>query len=153
VGTVHYYYFEQVTGSYTTATFVLSVEFFASALFDIDRHFFGQSGRKYTLFAGSAIFALGLFCYAAAHGLPLLFLGALLLGLSVALFSGNNDALLFETLKSLGKEKRFHHYQGKASSMFQIGLAQLPCSPALSHRLACASFSLLPSSHKFWRRL
>jgi hypothetical protein len=51
-----------------------------------------------------------------------LFLGSIFCGLSECLFNGNNNALLYESLKSGGQEGRFHHYQGRTSSMLQLAL-------------------------------
>ena len=39
------------------------------------------------------------------------------------LFSGNNDALLFETLRAEDRATEFAEYQGRLSSMFQFALA------------------------------
>jgi len=116
-------YFQQITSSYTAATFVLSLEVISCALLDIPTGIFSDKiGRKYTLAIGSASCAASLAFYAFAQNLATLICGACLLGLSLALFSGNNNALLFETLKAEGKEKQYHHVQGRASSMFQLGL-------------------------------
>jgi MFS family permease len=116
-------YFQQVTGSYTLATLALALEVISAAVLDIPTGVFSDKiGRKYTLALGSGCYALTLVCYASAHSLAPLIAGALLFGLSYALFSGNNNALLYESLKAVGKEKEFHHYQGRTSSMFQIGL-------------------------------
>ncbi|MGE3624439.1 MAG: MFS transporter [Bdellovibrionales bacterium] len=116
-------YFEQVTGSYTAATLILATETLMAALLDIPTGIFSDRfSRRATLACGSASYALSLTCYAFGSHFAVFILGATLFGLSLALFSGNNNAMLYETLKAEGKEKRFHHYQGRASSMFQIGL-------------------------------
>ena len=117
-------FFAQITGSYAQAMIVLSVLTISSALLEIPTGILSDKiGRKWTIVLGSLFSSLGVFCYAAAHDAPLLYLGAFLNGLSCCLFSGNNDALLFETLKSEGKENKFHHYLGKTNSMFQLALA------------------------------
>ena len=116
-------YYAQVAGSYTAATAVLAIETLSAALFDIPTGIVSDKlGRKLTLTMGSTCFALSGTCYALAHGFGMLAAGATFYGLSYALFSGNNNALLFESLKAAGREKEFHHYQGRLSSMFQLGL-------------------------------
>lgn len=116
-------YFHQITGSYAQAMLVLSLEVLAAALLDIPTGIFSDKvGRKYTLALGSMSYACSLACYAFAPSMGMLVLGAILFGFALALFSGNNNALLFETLKGEGIEDRYPHYLGRVSSMFQIGL-------------------------------
>jgi MFS family permease len=43
-------------------------------------------------------------------------------GIGRCLFSGNNDALMLESLKEQGLENDFAHYQGRAGGMFQLAL-------------------------------
>ncbi len=66
--------------------------------------------------------------------------GALLQGLSRAFYSGNNDALLHDTLKEIGKEDDYHTYLGKISSMFQVALA---IASATGGFMASQSYSLV----------
>lgn len=116
-------YFADIAGSYTAGMSVLAVETIAAALFDIPTGIFSDRvGRRLTMGCGSLCCALALGCYAFAHGLPLLYLGAVLWGLGQCLFSGNNNALLYESLQSAGMESQFHHYRGSTGSMYQLGL-------------------------------
>ncbi len=57
--------------------------------------------------------------------------GAALEGLSFALFSGNQEAFLYDTLRDAGSEKAFAEYQGRLSSMFQFALATSALTAAL----------------------
>jgi MFS family permease len=116
-------YLAHVGGSYTLAMAILSLENIVSALMDIPTGLLSDRvGRKKTMALGSASVALALACYASALNLWVLFLGAVLHGLSMCLFNGNNNALLYETLKSANRENEFHHELGRTSSMFQIAL-------------------------------
>mgnify|MGYP000034195959 CR=1 FL=1 len=54
--------------------------------------------------------------------MPILVIGAILSGLSGSLFSGNNSALLYDTLKENRKEDKYAEFEGKNSSMFQFAL-------------------------------
>ena len=116
-------YFVPIAGSYTLAMSVMAVETLTAALLDVPTGIFSDRiGRRVTLACGSLFAALGTLCYAAAHDMKLLYGGALCWGLSQCLFSGNNNALLYESLKSAGLEQRFHHYRGSTGSMFQLAL-------------------------------
>lgn len=117
-------YFAAIAGSYTQAMTILSIATITAVLMDIPSGVLSDKiGRKFTITMGSLFSVLGISCYAAASSVELLYLGAALCGLSHCMFSGNNDALLFETLKEQGKENLFHHYLGRTSSMFQIALS------------------------------
>lgn len=125
-------YFQQITGSYALAMAVFSCITFTSAAMEIPMGIFSdKTGRRFTMVTASFASTLAVACYAFADAPLLLFIGAFLAGISKALFSGNNEALLFETLKSVGKENEFHHYHGRAGSMFQSALAA---------SAACAAF-------------
>ena len=116
-------YFANISGSYTAAMSIMATETLAAALFDIPTGIFSDRiGRRMTMACGSLACTLAITCYAFAHGILLLYIGAVLWGLGVCLFSGNNNALLYETLQSAGLEKEYHHYRGKTGSMYQLAL-------------------------------
>ena len=103
---------------------VLAVETLAAALFDIPTGIFSdRMGRRLTMASGSFCCALALVCYALGHTIGTLYAGAVLTGLGQCLFSGNNNALLYESLQSEGLENRYHHYRGSTGSMYQLALS------------------------------
>lgn len=117
-------YYQRVTGSYTLALSILSVVFISAALFEIPTGIFSDKiGRKKTVLLGTACCTLGLFLYAVGGSYWMLVLGAVFEGLSRSFYSGNNDALLHETLQESGQEHEYHSFLGKTSSMFQIAAA------------------------------
>lgn len=121
-------YYAGITGSYTTAMSVVALDIFSSALFDIPTGVFSDRlGRRLTMAIGSFSYMAGTFCYAFAADIRMLYAGAILWGLGRCLFSGNNNALLYESLQSEGLESDYHHYRGATGSMFQLAL----CSSAL----------------------
>ncbi len=125
-------YFAQITGSYTLAMAVFSVQWIVSALADIPTGVLSDKmGRKFTIVLASACSTIGIAIWAFSTHSAGLFLGSIFCGLSECLFNGNNNALLYESLKSSGQEGRFPHYQGRTSSMFQL---------ALGLSAICASF-------------
>ena len=114
-------YFGQICGSYTAAMSVMAVETLSAALFDIPTGIFSdRMGRRFTMAFGSVACALA--CYAFAHGIGLLYVGGILWGLGQCLFSGNNNALLYESLQAAGLAGRYHHYRGSTGSMYQLAL-------------------------------
>jgi len=116
-------YFAQITGSYLLAMTILAVETLTSAVMDIPTGIFSdRAGRKFTMIIGSVATTLSVGCYAIAGDFKWLVVGSALSGLGQCLFNGNNNALLYESLKSTGQEDQFHHYQGRTKSMFQLAL-------------------------------
>lgn len=116
-------YFAQITGSYTLAMSLFAVIMVSSALFEIPTGIYSDIiGRKKTILFGSIAATLSAICYATGFTYWPLCIGAILEGLSRAWYSGNNDALLYDSLQQSGKKKYFAHYLGKTSSMFQLAL-------------------------------
>jgi MFS family permease len=94
-----------------------------SALVDIPTGVLSDKmGRKFTLVLASVCSTVGIALWAFSTNSAGLFLGGVFCGLSECLFNGNNNALLYESLKSAGEESRFHHYLGRTGSMFQLAL-------------------------------
>lgn len=72
---------------------------------------------------GAISSTLSVLFFAIGDSFGVLAVGALFGGLSQALFSGNNDALLYDTLKENQREVDFASVQSQTSSMFQFALA------------------------------
>ena len=116
-------YFAKVTGSYALAMSLFSIAMFASALFEIPTGILSDKiGRRKTVIIGAAAAVLSVICYAIGSGYVFLAIGALFEGISRALYSGNNDALLHDSLRDLKKTEFYDHYLGKISAMFQAAL-------------------------------
>lgn len=116
-------YFAHVTGSYALATSLFSVVMVASAFFEIPTGVFSDFiGRKNTVILGAISATASAILYAAGHSYWPLFIGALMEGLSRAWYSGNNDALLYESVSESKNKESFAHHLGKTSSMFQLAL-------------------------------
>lgn len=117
-------YFARVTGSYALGMSIFSLAYVSSAIFEVPTGIVSDMvGRKKTTILGAASSVLCVTLYAIGGSYWMLVLGALLQGLSRAFYSGNNDALLHDTLREIGKENKYHTYLGKTSSMFQVALA------------------------------
>ena len=133
-------YFSQVTGSYALGMSVFSIAYIAAAVFEVPTGVVSDVlGRKKTAVLGAICSTICMTFYAIGGSFLMLVLGATFQGASRAFYSGNNDALLHDSLKELGKEDRYHFYLGKTGSMFQVALA---ISSLLGGFLATRSFAL-----------
>ena len=134
-------YFAKVSGSYALAMSVFSAMFLSAALFEIPTGVLSDRlGRKWTLVIGTVAILLGMVLYALAHSYIFLLAGAVLEGFSRALYSGNNNALLHDTLEQMGEKDAYHRFLGKVSSLFQIAAA---IAAIIGGLLASISFELV----------
>ena len=116
-------YFAKVTGSYALAMSLFSVTMFSSALFEVPTGILSDRiGRKKTITAGALFSVFSVICYAIGGGYIALAIGALFEGIARAFYSGNNNAMLHDSLRDLQKVDTFDHYLGKTSAMFQVAL-------------------------------
>ena len=114
-------YFQQITGSYALGMSLFSVTMISSALLEIPTGIFSDYiWRKKTIMLGALSSLLAVVFYAIGINYGILLVGALLEGLQRAWYSGNNDALLYETLSHADKQEDYDHHLGKVSSMFQL---------------------------------
>lgn len=117
-------YFSQVVGSYTLAMGLFSAVMLSSAAFEIPTGILSDKlGRKSTVVLGSVAAFLAVLFYAVGSDFYILLLGAVFEGLSRSLFSGNNDALLHDSLLEKGNQKDFAEFSGKTGSFSQIAIA------------------------------
>lgn len=133
-------YFSQVTGSYATAMTIIAADKIFQAIFEIPTGMFSDLiNRKDTLILSgiSAIIAISIWAF--SQNFYFLLFGTLFSGLSGALTSGNDDALLYDSLKEIGKEDEYHNYYSKLGS-FQ--LTAFSISAFLGGFLAITSFQL-----------
>lgn len=122
-GPIAIIYFAQVTGSYALGLAVFSIAAITSALFEVPTGVLSDRvGRKKTIIFGSLASVLAISSYAVANSFIILALGAIFEGLASAFFSGNNEALLYDTLNQQKRISTFSDTLGKLSSMFQAGL-------------------------------
>jgi len=134
-------YFAHVTGSFALGMSIFSISMISSALLEIPTGIFSDLvGRRKTVLLGSlSAIAYSVF-YAAGGSFWILAAGAVLDGLSQAFYSGNNDALLHDSLSESNNEHQYDEYLGKISSMFQAALA---ISALIGSVLAQWSFPLI----------
>ncbi|MGE0109922.1 MAG: MFS transporter [Bdellovibrionales bacterium] len=120
--------FEAVAGSFTEAMSVFAVMSVSQAFLEVPTGVLSDKvGRRKTLIIGSFAEMLGAACVALAfsvpNGLLMLYAAAILVGFANAMFSGNNEALLYETLSYYRRTSETAKMIGRVHSMGQMGLA------------------------------
>lgn len=121
-------YFAAVSGSYTLGMSIFSIASMAQLMFEAPAGVYSDRvGRRTTVIAGSVLSLGFTTCFAIGQGYGWLVAGAVIEGLARAMYSGNNDALLYETLVEAGEPERYAEYAGKirASEPVAFGLAGL----------------------------
>lgn len=140
-GAIAILYFAEVTGSYTAGFSIFSIAALSNALFEVPTGIVSDYlGRKKTVVLCSITSTLAMILYAFAPGFWLLALGAIVNGIARAFFSGNNDALLYDSLLQAKKEDSFNDILGTVQSYFEVGLG---ISALLGGLLAVYSFQLV----------
>lgn len=140
-GAILIIYFAKVTGSYALGMSLFSVAMISAAIFEVPTGIFSDYlGRKKTIIFGNLCGILAVVFYALGFNYWFLFIGALFEGLQRSWYSGNNEALLYETLADSGRQADYDHYLGKTSSMFQLAAA---AGIILGGIVASWSFSLI----------
>ncbi|MHA1540673.1 MAG: MFS transporter [Alphaproteobacteria bacterium] len=124
-------FFIEKFGSNTAGMAIFSVIMISTSFLEIPTGFLSDKiGRVKVLQFGlvARIINLLLFCFGfMLSNYYLMIIGAIFNGLSMALNSGNNDALLFESVKQIGKEKKFTGISGKTNSLmfYSLGISTL----------------------------
>lgn len=116
-------YFEQVSGSYTLGGSLFAIIMISSAIWEIPAGIVSDSiPRVRVATYGAAATVLSVIAFAIATNFWVLAIGAVLEGLGRALFSGNNDALLRDSLAEHGRENEFHRFFSRTQAAYQIAL-------------------------------
>lgn len=114
-------YFTAISGSMVLGMSIFSISMITNALFELPTGIISDRvGRKKTLILGTIISLSYSIAFAIGVNYWLLVIAAILEGLERAFYSGNNDALLYDTLKEAGLEKDYKTYYGKVSAMYKV---------------------------------
>lgn len=117
-------YFAYVSGSYALGMSIFSVVWISSALFELPTGIFSDMiGRKNTIVAGAICSLFSVIFYAIGGNYWWLVAGALLEGVGRSFYSGNNDALLHDTLAQSNAQASYSGFFGTFNSYNQIGCA------------------------------
>lgn len=114
-------YYAQITHSYAMAISIFSIAQIAQAVFEIPTGLYSDKyGRSNCLRIGAIASLFSITFYAFAHNYIFLVIGAFFKGLNRASFSGNNDALIYETLLESKTENNYQHEFGKSNSWLEL---------------------------------
>lgn len=117
-------YFQQSLFTVTNVALIYSVQAISSTILEVPTGAIADLfGRKRTLFLSNLIYILGLIVLYFGNSLPMFILFAVLSALSGALSSGTDDALMYDTLKSEGKEKYYKKIIGTYTAIWPFGAA------------------------------
>lgn len=140
-GAIAVLYLAQVTGSFAQGLGIFAIASVAAAIFEIPTGVISDRvGRRKTVIFGSIASVIAMSFYALGGSFTILVTGAIFNGLTRAFISGNNDALLYDTMKQQGKTEEFSDKLGKTNSMFEIGLG---VSALLASLLALVSLQFV----------
>jgi len=114
-------YFAQITHSYALAVSIFSIAQISQAIFEVPTGIYSDKrGRINCLRIGAIASFLSILFYAFAHNYIFLIIGAIFEGLNRASFSGNNDALIYETLSETKQKNKYHYEFGKLNSWLEL---------------------------------
>ena len=117
-------YFEQITGSFALGMGAFSISAITASLAEVPTGILSDKiGRKNTIVLGSLFLVAGLVFYALADSFAFLAIGSILEGVAGALFSGNNDALIYESIDVEKRETRYPDFLGKIGAYAQVAAA------------------------------
>ncbi len=71
-------------------------------------------GRKLSLVIGALLNTVGIALFAVATSFPMLLFSYVIWGTAITFYSGASDALLFDTLRALGRESEFRKATGRS---------------------------------------
>lgn len=79
-------------------------------------------GRKHSMVLGAALFGVGMLIYGSEPLITRFLLAEFVLAAGVALLSGAGEALLYDSLKELGKESEAKKIMGRSNSVWLVGM-------------------------------
>jgi len=134
-------YFSHISGSYLLGLSIFTIANFSGALFEIPTGIFSDLiGRKYTTMLGGLSYTLSGIVYAIGGNYWWLVAGAILGGLGRSFYSGNNEALLYDSLNKSNKKEHLEKWIGHIGGAEQWALG---ISAVIGGILASQSFSLV----------
>jgi len=80
-------------------------------------------GRKKTLVFGSLFFPLGMALYAAGRSFAAFVLAEFVLAVSVSMRSGCDSALIFDSLRQMGRQGEYKRFEGRCALFSRVGTA------------------------------
>lgn len=117
-GVIAVLFYIQITNSMMLGMSIFSISTLVSCIAEIPTGIISDKvGRRKTIIFGSIFSTLSLFFMAIANNYIVLIVSAVLNGIELAFYSGNNEAYIYELLKQDEKENEYNNYAGKINSM------------------------------------
>lgn len=117
-------FFVEVCGNLVQAMSLFAIQNLSITLLEIPTGCLSDKwGRKWVCRAGAAVMLFSFILYAFAGSYLVLAIASVLNGLSWALASGNNRALLYDSMAQIGRKKDYHQEVSKNISLEQLSLA------------------------------
>jgi MFS family permease len=103
--------------SFTEIMVLQSISAIAVVLFEVPTGAVADKiGRKESILLGSLLWAVSLGIYVVGNSFPMFMLAEVIFSLGATFKSGADNALIYDSLKVLGREKEFQSIEGKARS-------------------------------------
>jgi MFS family permease len=121
-------YFSKISGSYVLGLSIFSIANVSGALFQIPTGIFSDLiGRKYTTMLGGLAYTFSGIFYAIGLNYWWLVAGAILGGLGLSFYSGNNDALLYDSLNKSERKEELEKFMGHigGAEQWALGIAAI----------------------------
>jgi len=114
-------YFSEITHSYALGLSIFSIAQIVQALCEIPTGILSDRlGRRICLIYGAFASVFSITCYAIGQFYFVLIIGAVFEGIYRAFFSGNNDALLYESLSETNQKNIYHRVLGTIRSNLEL---------------------------------
>ena len=123
-GVIAILYYIKISGSMILGMSIFSISTISSSIFEIPTGIVSdRMGRKLTIVLGSFFALFSVIVLALSKNYIWLVVAAILNGIEIAFFSGNNHAYIYNNLEKENKEKDFQEFIGKATSMIYLSEA------------------------------
>lgn len=115
-------YYESAGLSATGVFTVQSAFFLAMFFLEVPSGYIADVfGRKFSIIAGSAAFPAGLLVYAFSGSIWGFLLAEAFIAFAIAMRSGSDQAMMYDSLKNMRKENEYKKTEGKAAMLERIG--------------------------------
>lgn len=114
-----------VNGLNSTQIFTIQAAFHLSVLLlEVPSGYLADViGRRKTLIVGAIFMPLGLAVYTIGRGFPVFVLAELLLAVSISMRSGCDSALIYDSLRQIGRQGEYKRIEGRAILFTRSGTA------------------------------
>ena len=103
--------------SFTEIMVLQSISAIAVVVFEVPTGAVADKiGRKESILLGTLLWAISLIVYVVGNNFPMFILAEVIFSLGATFKSGADNALLYDSLKAMGREKEFQYIEGKARS-------------------------------------